>query len=364
MTDYRQVFFALVRGGIGHGTSGLPSSIDWESVRDIATKQGLVAVAYDGSHCLLKEDYAIPLPLTEKLRWMGEVIQEYEQRYQLYKQAIAQLARFYNSHGYRMMLLKGYACSIDWPKPEHRPCGDIDIYLFGKQKEADRKLVSSFRFQDPSFKIDSSHHHHSVFNWQGFTVENHYDFLNVHHHKSNAVMEKTFKALANDDNNSIIIEGEKVFLPSSNLNALFLLRHTMAHFAAEQITIRHLLDWAFFVKAHRQEVDWDWLEGQLDEYGMKPMYQIINAICMEDLGFDVTLFTNAQCDSEMKERVLLEILSPKFSSSLPKGMAHRIIYKYRRWKGNGWKHRLCYNDSMMSSFWAGIWNHLLKPSTI
>ena len=130
MTDYRQVLLALVRGGIGHGTSGLPSSIDWEPVRDIATKQGLVAVAYDGLNCLLKEDYAIPLPLTVKLRWMGEVIHGYEQRYQRYKQAIAQLARFYNSQGYRMMLLKGYACSIDWPKPEHRPCGDIDIFLF------------------------------------------------------------------------------------------------------------------------------------------------------------------------------------------------------------------------------------------
>lgn len=389
MTDNQQTFFALVRAGIGHGTNTLPNSIDWESVRDIATKQGLVAVAYDGLNCLLEDDNAKPLPLTVKLRWMGEVMQGYEHRYQLYKKAIAQLARFYNSQGYKMMLLKGYACSIDWPKPEHRPCGDIDIWLFGQQEAADNELVSSltgvesatprhsssklnsahgsnadFRFQDPSFRIDNSHHHHSVFNWQGFTVENHYDFLNVHHHKSNAVMEKTFKALANDDSNSIIIEGEKVYLPSPNLNALFLLRHAMAHFAAEQITIRHLLDWAFFVEKHGKDVDWKWLEEILERFGMIPMYGIINAICVEDLGFDAALFTNAQCDPEMKKRVLLEILSPEFSSSLPKGMAHRIVYKYRRWKGNEWKHGLCYNDSMTSSLWAGIKNHLMKPSTI
>lgn len=389
MADNQRAFFVLVRAGIGHGTNALPKSIDWESVRDIAAKQGLVAVAFDGLNCLSENDNAKPLPLTVKLRWMGEVLQGYEQRYQLYKQAIAQLARFYNSKGYRMMLLKGLACGMDWPRPEHRPYGDIDIWLFGCQQAADKEMVSSltgvesatprhnssklgsthssnadFRILDSSFRIDNSHHHHSVFKWQGFTVENHFDFMNVHHHKSNAEIEKTFKDLANDDSRFIQIEGEKVYLPSPNLNALFLLRHAMAHFAAEQITIRHLLDWAFFVKAHKKEVDWDWLDRLLDGFGMMPMYQIINAICVEDLGFDAALFTNTKCDSELKERVLMEILSPEFSSSLPKGMVRRVVYKFRRWKGNEWKHRLCYNDSMTSALWAGVKSHLMKPASI
>lgn len=40
-----------------------------------------------------------------------------------------------------MLLLKGLACGVNWPKPEHRPYGDIDVYLFGKQKEADEVLA-------------------------------------------------------------------------------------------------------------------------------------------------------------------------------------------------------------------------------
>ena len=89
-----------------------------------------------------------------------------------------------------MMVLKGYACSIDWPKPEHRPCGDIDIWLFGKQKEADALLV-----KDKGVIVDTSHHHHTVFDWGGFMVENHFDFINVHHHKSNAAFESLFKMI-------------------------------------------------------------------------------------------------------------------------------------------------------------------------
>ena len=362
--ESKDALLQLVRLGIGTSKDAkISKDIDWESVETLAEKQGVLGIVYDGiqkfkfesleSRASGKCNVESMPPQIAWLRIVGEVLQGYEQRYQLYKQAIAQLARFYNSKGYRMMLLKGLACGMDWPRPEHRPYGDIDIYLFGRQKEADKEMEAWFKVssadvalarhseqapstlalrnvQDSSFRIDNSHHHHSVFKWQGFTVENHYDFMNVHHHKSNAEIEKTFKTLANDDSRFIQIEGEKVYLPSPNLNALFLLRHAMAHFAAEQITIRHLLDWAFFVKVHKREIDWDWLERLLDGFGMMPMYQIINAICVEDLGFDAAFFTNTKCDSEFKERVLMEILSPEFSSSLPKGMVRRVVYKYRR----------------------------------
>lgn len=65
-----------------------------------------------------------------------------------------------------MMVLKGYACSLDWPKPVHRPCGDIDIWQFGKQKDADAALEAEKPVQvvqkGQEFKVDSSHHHHTV----------------------------------------------------------------------------------------------------------------------------------------------------------------------------------------------------------
>lgn len=107
------------------------------------------------------------------LEWIGETLQGYEYRYELYLRTIAELAGFYNNHGYKMMVLKGYACSLDWPTPEHRPCGDIDIWLFGKQKEADAILE-----KEKGVEIDSSrHHHHTVFYWCDFMVENHYHFF-------------------------------------------------------------------------------------------------------------------------------------------------------------------------------------------
>ena len=293
------------------------------------------------------------------LLWIGEVLQDYEYRYEQYRRSVAELAGFYNEHGIKMMLIKGLSCGMNWPKPEHRPCGDIDIWLFGQQSEADAILE-----KEKGIKVDKSEHHHTVFFWRDFMVENHYDFINVHHHKSNVEIEKILKELGQDDSHLEEINGEKVYSPSPNLHALFLLKHMMMHFAAEGITLRQLIDWAFFAKAHHKEVDWDWLMGVLDKFGMEDLYNTFNAICVEDLGFEATIFHHVQFNPITKTMVLNDILSPEFSIEPPNNLFKRVSFKLRRWRGNTWKHELCYKESMWSAFWSGIWNHLLKPSSI
>ena len=422
--DLREAFISLVRLGIGHtDTTDIIDKVDWVALKALAAKQGLTAVVLDGIGTLQKaakpservQEFKVEMPQKLRRQWIGEVIRFYENRYQQYEKAIGSLAGFYNQHGFKMMLLKGYACSLDWPKPNHRQCGDIDIWLFGKQKEADALLESlEFRVEglEPvnkvqRIKIDNSHHHHTVFRWEGFSVENHYDFVNVYAKKSSKELEVIFKELGNESNvnpnvnfndnpndndnslkpetwnlkpetwnlkpetslrgtriPSVEVNGEKVYLPSPDLHALFLLKHTMMHFASEGIMLRQLLDWAFFVENHGTEVDWAYVIAVLDNFGMRQMFNIMNAICVYDLGFDEGLFPEVQYVPDMKDKVLNEILEPRYSASVPKDFFTRIVFKIRRWRDNRWKHRLCYNDSLWSAFWRGVWGHLLKPASI
>ena len=356
-TELKETFFSLVRLGIGNASAArMPENIDWNALEALAAQHGLSAVLVDGVE-RLPDGQRPPKPVL--LQWIGETLQGYEYRYELYCRTIAEMAAFYNEHGFKMMVLKGYACALDWPKPEHRPTGDIDIWLFGQFKETDEALA-----KEKGLEIDRSHHHHTVFYWRDFMVENHYDFINVHHHKSNVVFERILKELAQDDSHCVDVYGEKVYLPSPNLHALFLLKHTMMHFAAEGITLRQLIDWAFFVRSHGKDVDWPWLEGVLDDFGMRRLYDVFNAICVEDLGFEVRLFTRVQFEPMLKDRVLNEILAPEFPDELPKSVFRRVFYKLRRWRGSAWKHELCYKDSMWSAFWSGVWNHIIKPSSI
>lgn len=347
---------ALVRLGIGHDADPLSQPISWQSVKTFATKHGLSAIVVDGIERLPENKRP---PKEFLLQWIGESIQVFDNRYLLYRNAISEMARFYNAHHFKMMVLKGYACSLNWPRPEHRPCGDIDIWLFGQQKEADMLMA-----QEKGIMVDNSHHHHTVFYWRNFLVENHYDFVNVHHHKSNIELDGVFKELAKDDTHYVEVNGEKLYVPSPDFHAFFLLRHAMNHFASSELTIRQLLDWAFFAKAHGEKVDWLRLIAECERFGMMPLFAVFNAICVDELGFDATIFPNMHCDQIIKQRVLQELFSCKNSEEEPKWFLSRIIYKFRRWNANGWKHKLCYKESMWSAFWSGVWSHLLKPKSI
>ena len=366
-TKKHELFFELVQLALEHRDklSQVPTDDEWAAVKELADRQGLTAVVLDGLSELRNQGVTKGMPeQIMLLEWIGEVMQGYEMQYDQHRKAIAELARFYNEHGFKMMVLKGYACSLDWPRPEHRPCGDIDIWLFGRQREADETLGSWFKVQGSSQGIDSGHHHHTVFYWNDIMVENHYDFVNVHHHKSNEGMERLMKELAGDDSYYMELEGARVYLPSPNLHAFFLLRHAMNHFAASEISLRQLLDWAFFVKKHGDEVDWDRLMKEFEKYKMMEMFNIFNAICVDDLGFDANIFRSVQFNPDLKERVLEDILYPAYVTAEPKHLLPRLIYKYKRWQGNGWKQRLCYPDSRWSTFWSGVWSHLLKPGSI
>ena len=371
----------LTKLGLGHYDVLEDEDIEWPAIKLLAVKQGLTAVVLDGIEEFKRLNVqGVQGPDQQfLLQWIGEVIHNYETRYVEYEKAIGSLAEFYNQHGYKMMVLKGYTCSLDWSRPNHRPCGDIDIWQFGEQKEADTALAAWFKSLSGStcspsaqeFKIDKSHHHHTVFTWGDFMVENHYDFINVYHHKSNVELEKIFKELGKDDSHFVELNGDasagsatKVYLPSPNLHALFLLKHTMNDFTSFSMTLRQLIDWGSFVERHTKEIDWNWLIDVLKKYHMIEFYNIINAICVGDLGFDVKIFPSVQFRPDLKDMVLNDILYPKYSASEPSHLIPRLLYKYRRWQGNAWKQELCYSESRWSAFWSGIWAHLLKPKSI
>ena len=348
-------FLSLIRLGVGHRADIISDLIDWPVIQALAEQHGLYAFVIDGIEMLPEGNRP---PQEQLLEWIGAVLQGYEYRFDSYCRTMAEMAKLYREYGFKMMILKGYACGIDWPKPEHRPYGDIDIWLFGCQKQAD-----AFVAKEKGIKIDNSHHHHTVFEWGEFTVENHYDFINVYGHKSSAELEKVFKELGNDDNYTVEVLGEKIYLPSPNLHALFLIKHLTSHFVGANITLRQVLDWAFFVEKHTKEVDWKWVVEQLDKYHMKDFFNLINAICVDDLGFRTDIFPTVQFLPDLKEKVLADILEPAFGASEPKCIVPRLIYKYRRWQGNAWKQNLCYSESRWNIFWRGIWAKMLKPAS-
>ncbi|MBO5685621.1 MAG: nucleotidyltransferase family protein, partial [Alistipes sp.] len=318
-------------------------------------------IAWDGLELLIQEGAltAEQQPSrTLRLQWAVNVTQ-IEKRYKKQERALTHLAAFYHSYEIRMLLLKGYGLSLSYPRPEHRPCGDIDIWLFGEQERADQLLREAFQLV-----IDEEKHHHTVFTFEGVMVENHYDFLNVYAHRSNREIERRLQQLAREEGRVVRLTEGEVVLPSPDFNALFLLRHAAAHFAASEIGLRHVIDWLVFVKCEGASVNWVALEEMSRAMNMHRFFYCMQAMAVDHLGLDASLIPPFERDAALEERFLNEVLTPEFAESYQnKGFVKGLWIRLRRWWANRWKHRMVYREGLVSTFFVQLWSHLLKPQS-
>ena len=165
--------------------------------------------------------------------------------------------------------------------------------------------------------INLEKHHHTVFSLDGITVENHYDFLNVHAHASNREIEKKLQELAAEPEKKVLLGEAPLYLPSVDFNALFLLRHTAGHFAAEKIGLRHLIDWTMFIDRHSEEIDWTALKLIVYKMNMHRFLRTLCALSIDYLGLDESKIPPFERDAQLEERVMNELLHPEFSEKSP-----------------------------------------------
>ncbi|MBR4228307.1 MAG: nucleotidyltransferase family protein [Bacteroidales bacterium] len=350
----------LVRIGI-HLDATLPPTppdVDWEAVAKLAAEQKVTAIAWDG-YARLYEAGMVTVDMDRSLKkqWLALVYQSFELRYPEYRAKIGHLASFFAQHGIRMMVLKGYGLSLNYPVPMHRPCGDVDFWTFGEAERVDRVLADEL-----GIEVKGSTEHHTTFHFEGQYFEHHHNFVSPHARQSSAVVEERLEALASVGEEAVEIDGQQVFLPSPDFNALFLLRHAAAHFAGEQINIRQLLDWGLFVEKHRDRVDWKRLEDFVEKVGMTAFYRVLNGICVDYLGFSTSAFPAERDASE--QRVLEDVLCPEFSDPCPSFILAQWLWRIRRWRHRTWKQKLVYPEPLMRTFLVRLMSHLKDPASL
>lgn len=345
---------ALTKSALTNSILSQPiENIDWHTVYSLALRQGISAIVLDGIGRLPVE-VRPPKPIL--LQWIGQATMM-ERMYAKHRGLIPSLASVYAKDGIRMLLLKGYGCSLCYPKPEHRPTGDIDVYLFGKQNEADILVEKQH-----GIKVHREYHKHSTFNYGGVEVENHAKFIDDVSHKSNIRFESILLVVL-DKEECLKSPIDNVLLPSPTFNALFLLRHTGEHFASNEITLRHVLDVGTFFHRYHSKIDWALVFKVYKEERMLRFFNAIATICVEYLGIDVACFASDdkqytyQSDTALADRILSDIFEKKdvlpMTTTGIDTIGKKLKYaidKSRRWWHNRWKYQLVYNENLAESF--------------
>ena len=271
--------------------------VSWQDLYAMASSQGVSAFVWDGI-CRLPAGLQPPRAL--RLQWAYNV-ERIEKRYDFQWRTSMELARIYAEAGIRTVVLKGFAVSRLYPRPEHRPCGDMDCFL-GADYERGNTLAAAAGAQ---VEAQSYKHSHIVF--RGLTVENHQFCTAVRGSRRAKEFERLLQRILSEQT-CIPISGTDLLAPPADFNALFLTKHALLHFLTEGISLRHLCDWALFVERQGREVDWTWFRRVADEYGLLRFAEVLTLLAVRFLGVKENIFPVDAALDPLADRVLYNTL--------------------------------------------------------
>lgn len=322
-------FFELLQVSIGT-RDVFPHSLlpeEWKVLFRVCIMQGVTAIVFDYVKTLQKTE-APDMALL--MKWLSSAtgIEKTMLRMQM---TAEEFAEEMEKRDIPVVVLKGLAFAQYYPNPLHRECGDLDCYMLGKKEEGDRIVV------EMGGVMEEAGYKHSHLYYKGLTIENHRFFTDFDDTPTGKLTERVLGELIQEEHT--YIGKSKLLCPSANFNALFLLKHAQGHFIDEGIRMRHVLDWALFLKVEQEKVDWSRVLPMLEATRTAMFAGVMTAIAIQHLHIDVhdkgLLALAENAGQRMVDAVLADIMGEQPAIYVD-GLWHktkRILRRfYRMWK--------------------------------
>jgi hypothetical protein len=217
----------------------------------------------------------------------------------------------------------------------------------GKKEEGDKIVV------EIGGKMEEAGYKHSHLYYKGLTIENHNFLTSFDNTKLGIRTERLLQELIKDGCRSI--DDTELLNPSADFNALFLIKHAQRHFIREGVCIRHLLDWAFFLRAESENVNWERVITLMKECRILKFAQVFTMLCIEKLGMKVDI-VGLQGMMSISDDVVADILgehTDPFHENFTQKISRILRRFYRMWK---------FRSLADESYLRLVWNSLAFSS--
>ena len=362
MNRSREMLLALVRSALWGGslqseTFAGASHAQWEQTIRLAARQGVTALAFH-SVATLPDDLRPAQDL--HLGWALNA-HRLTKRHRKQEAVAGELAELLEKHAVRTMVLKGLGLARYYPRPHLREYGDLDIWLFGQDRQGDRIV------RQMGIPVRDYNAKHSQFVFQGVLVENHRTFLDETLYAMDRRLDKKLETILKyrPCREERIGQG-RIYLPPSDFNALFLIRHTAMHFT-EGLSLRHLVDWACFLSIEGRRLKaTDSILGYLRKEHLEHFAGLLSAIACLQLGLP------RECSPfpvdpyrKQAERIWEDILAEKPQAPGEHRRLTTLAFKARRFITQQKRYRIVYGRfSFPHRVVLSIKSHLRHPETI
>ena len=279
---YSMIFFDFIRFCIGV-SSDIPKSIegaDWYRLYDIAKKQALIGVMFDGIQKLPKE---LAPPQQLLMQWMGMAQRIRQQNIRLFMDS-AKACKNFKDVGFRNCILKGQGNALLYPDPYLRTSGDIDIYLEGGRKRI-------MEYVDKICPNQVMRYHHVDFPVMKTPIEVHFTPSYMFCPWHNRRMQKWFDKVMDMQCSNVVAlpDGTGEFnIPTMPFNVIYLLSHLYRHVFTEGIGLRQVIDYYFVVNKWHTDLtnptDLTALQHELKHLGLQKFAGAVMYVLHEVFG--------------------------------------------------------------------------------
>lgn len=230
-------FFSLLRAGLWNTvpdrTSIFPlSSEQWEAIYKTAVNQTVVAIVYDG---IMNLPEALFPPESQLLKWVVST-DRIESASKNADSVVLELTELFTDAGLHPIVLKGQGVAQLYDRPNHRECGDIDLYFPTVVERQRAETLLKVKGVDFTHNPDNS----ISYSWRGIQIEQHDHILDIVSPFRKAEAKKIVEECGFD---SVSLgDGKSFNAPSKILNLILLNLHAMKHAFGLGIGLRQICD--------------------------------------------------------------------------------------------------------------------------
>lgn len=321
-------FFSLLRSGLW-GTEAdaslFDASTDWMALFQIAKSQSTLALVYDGILTLPRE---LRPERRLFLQWSNIVAQIEEENDHL-NDRLHEVFRIFQDAGLSPVLLKGQGVAQCYRQPEHRQCGDIDVFIGKRDYEKANALLRKEATGEHNENMK-----HTGFQWRGIEVEVHRQMTHLSVPWCNAFFQRNLTAWYPQGSRSLLIKGQTIAVNPLEFDVTYVFIHSVLHCLNEGIGLRQICDWANMLSFHRNDLRHPELMRLLRGIGMLKAARTFGAVATDvlELPVDCLPFDLRPSDHSRGEWLLEDIL-----------------------EGGNFGHHDAKRERRPAGYWAGKW---------
>jgi len=273
-------FFALLRSGLWNEVperAPFDGGTDWEALYRVSFEQTVVPIVTDGLNRLPKE--LLPEKPDRLDPFLGDMMMT-AQRNRVLDSFIPKV--FNALRGIPVVLVKGQSLAQDYPDPERRQPGDIDLLLLPSSYAAAKDILlpkaTHVSKEDPE-TLHQGMHFYSV------EVELHGSISTLMSRKLDRQLASLLKEQFDGRTlPTVTIGGAEIPVPEANFNALYIFVHFLQHYWSGGVGLRQFVDWTTFVSVHKRDIHPVILEQKLEELGLLNLWKVFTGFAQEYLG--------------------------------------------------------------------------------